>query len=110
MFKKIRKEKEKACAVDVLDNRQTDRTPRKCFRCGSEDHMMAKCPKPSQDNEKRQKKVRFNKKVNSPCDNGENNSDQKIYASMARMFVNDEFPSEHFSDGSQLTNWILDYG
>ena len=21
------------------------RTPRKCFRCGSEDHMIAKCPK-----------------------------------------------------------------
>ena len=39
-FKKIRKEKEKARAVDVSDNRQTKRTPRKCFRCGSEDHMI----------------------------------------------------------------------
>ena len=37
-------------------------------------------------------------------------SDQKIYAFMARMFVNDECPNEKFGDSSQLTNWILDYG
>ena len=29
---------------------------------------------------------------------------------MARMYGNDEFPSEHFCDSSQLTNWILYYG
>ena len=44
-FKRIRKEKEKSGAVDVSSNRQIERTPRKCFRCGSEDHMMEKCPK-----------------------------------------------------------------
>ena len=56
-------------------------TPRKCFRCGSEDHMIAKCPK----------QVCFNEKVNCACDNGENNNDCKIYASMARMSSNDEW-------------------
>ena len=57
-FKRIRKEKEKARAVDASSNRKTERTPWKCFRCGSEDHMIAKCPKPPKDNEKLQKKVR----------------------------------------------------
>ena len=45
-FKRIRKEKGKYHAVDVSENRQTERTPQKCFRCGSEDHMIAKFPKP----------------------------------------------------------------
>ena len=25
------------------DNKCMERTPRKCFRCGSEDHLVAKC-------------------------------------------------------------------
>ena len=58
-----------------------ERTPRKCFRCGSEDHMIAKCPK----------QVFFNEKGNRACDNGENNSDCEIYASMAQMSSNDEW-------------------
>ena len=87
-----------------------ERTPRKFFRCGSEDHMIAKCPKPPRDNDKRQKQVRFNEKGNRACDNGENNSDQKIYASMARMSGNDKCLGEIFCDSSQLTNWILDSG
>ena len=62
-FKRIRKEKEKARAVDVSSNRQVERPPRKCFRCGSEDHFIAKCPKEA-------------------CFN-ENDSDCEIYASMA---------------------------
>ena len=41
-FKRTRKEKEKTRAVDVSSNRQMERTPRKCFRCGSEDHIIAK--------------------------------------------------------------------
>ena len=44
-FKRIRKERGKARAVDVSFNRQMERMPRKCFRCGSEDHMIAKFPK-----------------------------------------------------------------
>ena len=96
--------------VDASENRQTEQPPRKLFRCGYEDHLIAKYPKPPKDNRKRIKQVLFNEKGNRVCDNSENNSDQKIYASMARMSGNDEFPSEHFGDSSQLTNWILDSG
>ena len=68
-FKIIRKEKEKARAVDVSSNRNSERPPWKCFRCGSEYHMIAKCTKPSKDNEKRRKQVRFNEKGNRACEN-----------------------------------------
>ena len=51
-FKRIRKEKEKSRAVDVSSNINSERPPRKCFRCGSEDHMIAKYPNPPKDNEK----------------------------------------------------------
>ena len=66
----IRKEKETSCAVDISNNRHTERPPRKCFRCGSEDHLIAKFPKPPKDNEKRQKKVIFNEKGNPACNKG----------------------------------------
>ena len=85
-----------------------ERLPRKCFRCGSEDHMIAKCPKPPKDNNKRQRQVCFNEKGNCACDNRKNNHDHKIYASMARMSSNDERKSVNYGDSSQLTNWILD--
>ena len=58
-----------------------ERPPRKCFSCGSEDDMIAKCPK----------QVCFNEKVNYTWDNGKNNSDCEIYASIARMSRNDEW-------------------
>ena len=69
--------------VDVSSNGNLGRPTRKCFRYGSEDHMIAKCPKPPKDNEKRIKQVRFNEKGNSAYDNGEDNDEHKIYASMA---------------------------
>ena len=100
-FKRIKKEKEKARAVNVSSNRNTERPPRKCFRCGSEDRMIAKFPKPSKDNEKRRRQA---------CENGKNNDDHKIYASMARMSSNGERSSEKYGDSWQLTNWILDSG
>ena len=81
-------------------------TPRKCFRCVFEDHLLATFPNPPKDNDKRRNQVRFNEKGNCACDNGENNIDQKMYASMARMSGNDECPSEHFGDSSKLTNWF----
>ena len=59
-FKRIRKEKEKSRAVDASDNRRTERIPRKCFRCGSENHIIAKFRKPPKDNLKRRNQVRFN--------------------------------------------------
>ena len=74
--------------------------PQKCFRCGSEDHLIEKCPKPSKENDKWQKQVRFNEKCNCACNNSENNSNKKIYASMARMSGNDECTSENFGDSS----------
>ena len=43
-FKRIRMEKEKARAVDVSSNRKMEHTPWECFRCESEDHMIAKFP------------------------------------------------------------------
>ena len=67
-----------------------ERPPRKCFRCESEDHMIAKCPKPPKDNEKQKKQVRFNEKGNRACDNSKNNDDHNIYAAMARMSSNGE--------------------
>ena len=76
-FKSIRKENKKSRAVDASDNRQTERTPWKCFICGSKHQMIAKCPKQPKDNEKRRNQVHFNEKGNRTCNNGENNSDQK---------------------------------
>ena len=69
-FKRIRQEKEKARAVGFSSNRNLERLHRKCFRCGSEDHMIAKCPKPPKDNDKRRRQVHFNEKGNRACDNG----------------------------------------
>ena len=39
-------------------------TPCRCFRCGSEDHIIAKCSNPPKDNKKRQNKVRFSERGN----------------------------------------------
>ena len=62
-FKNIRKEKEKARSAGASSNKNSDRPPRKCFRCGSEDHLIAKCPKPPKDREKKNgKKVSFKNK------------------------------------------------
>ena len=72
--------------------------------------MIAKCPKPPKDNEKRRKQVRFNEKCNRACDNGKNDDDHKIYASMARMSSDDKRESVNYGDSLQFTNWILDSG
>ena len=103
-FKTIIQEKEKACAASASDNRKTEHISRKCFRCGSEDHLTSKFSMPQKDNEKRRKQVLFNEKVNCACDNAKNNSDQNVYASMARMSSNDECPSGNFGDSSKLIN------
>ena len=72
--------------------------------------MIKKCPKPPKYNEKIRSQVRFNEKGNCACDNGEDNEDQKIYASIALMSSDDERKSVKYGDSSQLTNWILDSG
>ena len=94
----IRQEKEKSRAAGASDNRQTKRKHRKCFRCGYEDHLIENFPKPPKDNQKWRKQLLFNEKGNRACDNGKNNSNQKIYASMARMYGNDKFPSGNYDD------------
>ena len=71
-FKRIRKEKEKSHAAGDSDNRRTERMPQKKFTCVSEDHLIAKFPKPQKDNKKRQKQVLFNEKGYRACDNGKN--------------------------------------
>ena len=72
--------------------------------------MIAKCPNPPKDNEKRRRKVHFNEKGNRACKNGKDNDDHKIYTSMARMYSDDERKSVKYGDSLQLTNWILDSG
>ena len=90
----------------------TECKPRKCFRYGSEDYLISKCPKPPKDNEKVQNKVRFSERNHRASQikfkNRDNNNDQKIYAYMSRISDNYESPSRDFGDSSQLTNWILD--
>ena len=99
-IKSIRQEKEKYRAVDVSSNRNLERPPQKCFGCEFEDHMIAKCPKPQKDNDKRRKQVRFNEKGNCACDNGDDSDDHKIYASMAQMSSDDERKSVKYGDSS----------
>ena len=88
-----------------MDNKLTERTPHKCSRCGYEDNLIAKCLKPPKDADKQKKQVCFSERGNrasqKECNKGKNNSDQKIYASMARMSENDECPSMDFVDSSQ---------
>ena len=81
MFQKGKKGKGKYCIVVVSSYRHTERPPRKCFRCGSEDHMIAKFPK----------QVCFNGKGNYACNNSKNDSDCEIYAYMAQMSSKDEW-------------------
>ena len=94
-------------------NKNSDLPPRKCFRCGSEDHLIAKCPKPPKDGEKKiGKKVRFQDKErgNRAKYNSDDEDDHKVYASMARMSNDDVSKNKDYGDSSQLTNWILESG
>ena len=72
--------------------------PRKWFRCGSEDHLIKKIPKPPKENEKRRKQVIFNERSNHACNKDKNYNEQKIYASMEHMSGNDECPSGKLGD------------
>ena len=83
-----------------MENRRTTHTPWKCSICGSENHLVEKNSRQPKDNDKRRKQVRLNEKCNHACDNVENNSDQKIYASMTRMSGNDECSSGNFGKSS----------
>ena len=109
-FKKIKKEKEKARSAGTLSNKNSDQPARKCFRCGSEDHLIAKCPKPPKYSEKSCKSDKYKEKGNRACDNSDDDNDLKVYASMARMSNDDKRENKDYGDSSLLTNWILDSG
>ena len=112
-FKKIRKDKEKARSAGASSNKNSDCPPRKRFRCGSVDHIIAKCQKPPKDGEKKNgKKVSFQdkEKGNSAKDNSDDEDDLKVYASMARMSNDDVSEKKDYGDSPQLTSWILDSG
>ena len=109
-FKNIRKEKEKARSAGTSSNKNSDHPARKCFRCGSEYHLIAKCPKPPKDSEKRRKSDKYKEKGNRTCDNSDDEKELKVYASMARMSNDDKRENKDYGDSSQLTNWILDSG
>ena len=51
-FKRIGKDKEKYRADVDLDRQKTEFTPRKYFKCGYVDNLIAKCLKPPKNNEK----------------------------------------------------------
>ena len=82
----------------------------KCYRCGSEDHLIVKCPKPPKDSEKKLKSDKSKEKGNRACDNSDDENDLKVYASMARTSNDDVSKNNDYGDSSQLTNWILDLG
>ena len=109
-FKRIRQEKEKVLTVGISSNKNSDLPARKCFRCGSEDHMIAKYPNPPKDSEKRRKSEKSKEKSNCACDNRDDDDELKVYASMARMYNDDVRENKDYGNSSQLTNWILDSG
>ena len=80
MFQNYQKGKEKSRAAGDLDNRKTEFTSWKCFRCGSQYYLIAKFPKVSKEIGKRQNKLHFIVKGNRACNIAENNSNQKIYS------------------------------
>ena len=47
---------------------------------------------------------------NEKSDNGDDDNDKKIYASMEWMSGNNKISNIYLGDSSQLTNWILDSG
>ena len=77
-----------------------ERTPRKIFRCGSKDQLIAKFPKPPKENDKWRKQVRFIENFNRACDNSGGGNEQNIYAFMALMSGKGECPIGNFGDSS----------
>ena len=56
MFQKDKKVQGKTHAAGDSDKKRTECTPRKWFRCGSVDNLIAKCTKPPKYNRKQKKK------------------------------------------------------
>ena len=87
-----------------MEKQRAERTPRECFRCVSVDRVIAKFPKPPKYKEKQRNQIRFKERGNcasqTEFQNGNNDNDQKIYASMARMSGNYEISSRYFGGSS----------
>ena len=102
LFFRIGKDKKKTRAAGDPEIQRTERTPRKCFRCGSLYHLIAKCPKPPKDNEKRRNQVSFDERGNhalqKESDNGDNDKNKKIHSYMARMSGNGKSSSRDLGD------------
>ena len=109
-LKRTEKKKRNLVLLVLRHTKISDRPARKCFRCGSEDHLIAKCPKPPKDSKKRRKSDKAKEKGNSAKDNSDDDDDLKVYASMARMSNDDVSENKDYGDSSQLTNLILDSG
>ena len=109
-FKNIRKEKENACSVGTSSNKNSDRLARKCYRCGSEDNLIVKFPKPPKYSEKKLNSEKSKEKGNCACDNSDDENDLKVYTSMAPMSNDAKRKIKDYDDSSQLTNCILDSG
>ena len=103
-FKNIRKEKEKARSASTSSNRNSDPPAQKCFRYGSEDHLIAKFPKPPKYSEKRRNSDKYKEKGNCAKDNSDDGNELKVYASMAQMSNDDKRENKYYGDSSQLTN------
>ena len=77
-----------------MDRQQTKRTPQKCLRCRSINHLFAKCPKPPKYNKKWRKQFHLNERGNRASqkeyENGDNDNDQNIYAYMEQMSRNNK--------------------
>ena len=76
--------------------------PHTYFRCEYENHLIEKCQKPPEDNEKQKNQVCFiergNRASQKEFGNGKNNNKQNVYASMARMSDNDKCYSRYSRD------------
>ena len=77
-------------SAGTSSNKNSDRPTRKCFRCGSEYHIIAKCPKPPKYSEKICKSDKSKGKGNCTCNNSDDDDELKVYASMARMSNDDK--------------------
>ena len=97
----------KARSADTSSNKNLNCPARKCYRCGFEDHMIAKFPKPPKDSEKRRKSEKSKEKGNRECDNSDDDNDLKVYAPMARMSSDDNRENKYYGGSSQLVNCEL---
>ena len=91
-----------------MSNKNSDCPAWKFFRCGSEDHLIAKFPKPPKDSDKRRKSDKSKEKGNSAKDNSDDDDELKVYASMAQMSNDNVSENKDYGNSSQLTNRILD--